>query len=486
MVQSVNQPMICLAHLAALLPATAPGELIRPAQTPQELLLTLLVRVAAIAAMASMLARMASFKRVLFREERTLGQQSQLGAFFGLAFGLGVATRVLLHYKAPDLGLEGSLLAGLLGGPLCGVLAGGIISLPALLNGEWVTTPALLLVGALGAAARRISPEVQEIWHFSPFLDLNIYRWYQRRFGKPRGDWQMLFFVSIVLLQIAWFYLGRTLHGHLFYWDTRGVPVDQELPIRLFYLDSPSHWMKFAIIVASIACVALPIKIWNNTRNEMIVEEQRRLLVEARLAALATQISPHFLFNTLNSISSLIRVNPEMARAMIGKLASILRRLLKRQDAFALLSDEMELIDDYLHIEVVRFGRDKLKIVKEIEHRALAVQVPSMILQPLIENSIKHGLSSRLAGGRITIRAWCSDGRLHLEVEDNGAGMNEETLRRSGEGIGLSNVRERLAMLYGNDCVFRMTSAPGQGTRVEIELPEIPELDIGRAQAAGA
>lgn len=480
--------MLLSFHPFALLVPVAAQVPVPPGETYQATLVTLLVRVGAVAAMASMMIRFNAFKAVLFRESRSLSEQLQLGAFLGLAYGLGVAVRVSLNYKAPDLGLEGSLLAGLLGGPVVGVVAGGIMAIPALLNGQWVTPAALILVGAVGAGARRFSPESDDIWHFSPFVDMNIYRWYQRRFLKPRGDWQMMVFLMIVVLEMAYIWLGRLVHGQanllLRYIDDRAIAAQGRV---LFYLDSPSDGVKFAIIVAGIACVAIPIKVWNNTRNELIVEEQGRLLVEARLAALSTQISPHFLFNTLNSISSLIRVEPELARVMIQKLASILRRLLRRHDAFAWLSEELDLIDDYLDIEVVRFGADKLKIVKEIDEQALTMQIPSMILQPLIENSIKHGISARVSGGVIAIRARRADGRLHLEVEDNGAGMKPWALAQSGQrgGIGLSNVRERLKMLYGSECLFEIHSSPGQGTRIEIDVPEIPEVEVGRSRAAG-
>ncbi len=435
----------------------------------QQLLLTLLVKVGVVASIASILVRSGQFKGLLFRERRTLAQRLQLGAFFGVLFGLGVAVRVTLKYKAPDLGVEGALLAGLLGGHVAGAVAGAITALPALLNGEVLALPVLVLVGLLGGVARRLSPEVADIWHFSPFVDMNIYRWYQRRFGKPRGDWQMMFFSFIVALQAGYLLLGRAAHE------------------RLFHLDSVNNWLKAAIVLASVACVAIPIKIWNNARNEIMLEEQHRLLIEARMDALTSQINPHFLFNTLNSISSLIRLDPELARRMIHKLSNILRRLLRRQETFTSLGEELDFMDDYLNIEVVRFGNHKLQIVKEIDEGTLDMQVPSMLLQPLVENSLRHGLSGRLAGGVVCIRSMRLEGRLLIEVEDNGAGMTGEALARATEsGIGLSNVQERLKVLYGTDFAMRISSQPGQGTRVQIELPEVTvSAPMARAQAQG-
>ena len=228
-----------------------------------------------------------------------------------------------------------------------------------------------------------------------------------------------------------------------------------------------------AIIATAIAAIAIPIKIFNGTRNELRIEEQNRLLVEARMIALTGQINPHFLFNTLNSISSLVRTNPELARQLILRLSNILRRLLRRQETYTPLREELDLVEDYMSIERVRMG-DKLQFSTEVEDGALDAMVPSMLLQPLVENSIKHGISPKIDGGSIRISGRRSSGRLVLEVRDNGVGIPPD--RQDGlydEGVGLSNVRERVKTLYGSDCVFRVVSQEGQGTTVEIELPDL-------------
>ncbi len=147
-----------------------------------------------------------------------------------------------------------------------------------------------------------------------------------------------------------------------------------------------------AIYAASVTAIGIELKIFNSVRIQIKLEEQERLLLHARMEALQNQINPHFLFNTLNSISSLVRFDPEKARDVISKLATILRRLLNSTDSFVPLREEVEFIDNYLDIEVVRFGPDKLRVVKELDPASLDVMVPSMLLQPLVENSIKHGL----------------------------------------------------------------------------------------------
>jgi two-component system LytT family sensor kinase len=195
--------------------------------------------------------------------------------------------------------------------------------------------------------------------------------------------------------------------------------------------------------------------------------------MEARLEALASQINPHFLFNTLNSISTLIRLNPEKARTMVTQLARIMRRRLRNQEHFTPLREELEFIEDYLAIELVRFG-DKLKVLKYIDPLASDMLVPGMLLQPLVENSIKHGISGKIEGGVITLRARRCEGRLVIEVEDDGVGIPESELSTIlNKGVGVTNVKERLKVLYNQDYRMLIDSQPGRGTRIEIELPEM-------------
>jgi two-component system LytT family sensor kinase len=228
-----------------------------------------------------------------------------------------------------------------------------------------------------------------------------------------------------------------------------------------------------ALYAATLFAVVLPLKIWNNTRNENKLEEQQRLLMQARLQALTSQINPHFLFNTLNSVSSLIRTDPHQARLMVLKLARILRRLLRKHENFSPLRDELDFIEDYLSIEVARFG-EKLHFVKEVDAQSLDMLVPSMLLQPLVENCVKHGLSSKIEGGTVWLRTWRLEGRLHLVVEDDGVGIAEAKLAKMLEkGIGVSNVNERLKVLFGADYRMWIDSHPGKGTRIEIEVPEL-------------
>ena len=197
------------------------------------------------------------------------------------------------------------------------------------------------------------------------------------------------------------------------------------------------------------------------------------------LTGMNSLINPHFLFNTLNSVSSLIRTNPDQARAVVYKLSAILRRLLRKSESLSPLREELALIEDYMAIELIRFG-DKLRFVNEVEPDTLDRLVPSMMLQPLVENSIKHGLAGKVEGGMVRIGGRLVGGRLILVVEDDGVGIPEARLATLLEqGIGVSNVNERLKVLFGNGYRMTIDSKPGEGSRTEIELPELTPATVG-------
>ena len=190
-----------------------------------------------------------------------------------------------------------------------------------------------------------------------------------------------------------------------------------------------------------MTAIGIELKIFNSVRIQIKLEEQERLLLHARMEALQNQINPHFLFNTLNSISSLVRFDPDMARDVIFKLATILRRLLNAAARRSRPCGKNS--SSSITISTSRScasGRDKLRVVKELDPASLDVVVPSMLLQPLVENSIKHGLAPKVEGGSIYLRSRVVDSRLIIEVEDDGVGMGaaqlEESSSWSGMGIG--------------------------------------------------
>src|SRR5260370_14548905 len=170
----------------------------------------------------------------------------------------------------------------------------------------------------------------------------------------------------------------------------------------------------------------------------------------------------YYCLMALNIDSSLIRFYDDEARGVVLRVSNILRRLLRKHETFVPLREELQFIDDYLDIEVARFGRDNLEIVKQVDDEALEAFVPSMLLQPIVENCLKHGLAPKIDGGKIQLRTANRDGRLRIEIEDNGMGISEEKMPHVYvEGIGLSNVRERLRVLYGTDFHLDIQSRTG-------------------------
>ena len=425
----------------------------------QFLLTTLIVKLAVMAVLATMLARYHRFRHILIFERRGWIDRLVFTLALGIPLTAGVAARLLLNYKAADLSLEGAFLAGLIAGPYAGALVGVLVGIPAAIAGEVIALPFAVGCGFAGGGLREACPK-EAIWQFTPFvfMDLHKHVWVMVR--KLGVSWQLWLLLAPVALELLRQALGARF----------GVN-------RLFYpgadLGTPSALMMLLVILATVLAVATPIKIWNSARIEHRLQEQEKLLLAAKIEALKSQINPHFLFNTLTSISSLIRSQPETARTLINKLSGLLRRLLRSQEHFVTLREEIESVDEYLDIEVIRFG-PKLRVRKEIAPDTIDVVVPSMILQPLVENCIKHGLSRKVGAGTITIRSWRDQARVMIEVEDDGMGFLLERLEQPmASGIGLANVRERLRVIYGATYQLTMSSEPGKGTRARIEIPEL-------------
>jgi two-component system LytT family sensor kinase len=421
-----------------------------------DLFFILILKVCWAAALAALLVRFSHFRNLLFTENRDSDQKVMLLLFLTPPLAIGVMLR-LVGYRFFDLTLEGSFLMGLIGGRIVGLLGGSLISLPAFGNHEWLSSPMAAMVGLLAGVVRQVMSEKEDIWHFGPFLFLGIPQWLWRLVRYAKGNWAMLPLFACAVLEYAHIKLAAA------------VPSNW-----LFAIHPPNWGYTVVVVLSSMMCVAMPIKIWNNTRTEMNLAQNQQLLLKARMDALTSQINPHFLFNTLNTVSSLIRFDPDMARGVVLKLSNILRRLLRKHETFVPLREELEFIDDYLDIEVIRFGRDKLQIFKEIDPETMASFVPSMLLQPMVENSIKHGLAPRLEGGQIHIRTTHSDGRLFIEIRDNGLGIPSDRLAEVyGGGIGISNVHERLRLLYGDQFKMDIRSQEGQGTQIHIEIPAL-------------
>ena len=426
--------------------------------TDKLILITMLVKLGVVASVASILARGMTFRQLFFADRRRPGQTLALLAFFLVPLTLGVWIRIAVpNFLAADISFETIILLGLLIGPWWAALGGLVLSIPAVVHHEFLALPFDVVVGLLAGWLGRFVKK-EEIWGFTPFIDLSLWRWVRRVMRRPRVDRQFSMLFAIAFAEACRVWLARV------------------FPHRIFALVADAPWLRALVCLSAPITIGIALKVWNALRLEMSFEEQKRLLLEARLDALQRQINPHFLFNTLNSIAALVRSKPELAREMTVKLANILRALLKDHGSYVPLRDELRFTDDYLDIEVVRFGQ-KLRVEKEIDPETLEVLVPSILLQPLIENSIKHGLEPRINGGTVTLRSRLTGDRVRIEVADDGVGMGERpgaTLRRStGAGIGIKNVQERLEVLYGDRARFDVVSNPGRGTLVSIEIPAV-------------
>jgi signal transduction histidine kinase len=227
-----------------------------------------------------------------------------------------------------------------------------------------------------------------------------------------------------------------------------------------FFLDLPAYW---AVVVA-----AQTIRFARTARER----ERRALMAEARLAearllALRAQLQPHFLFNALNTVSVLMREDVDAADRVLVLLSGLLRRTLEAPEAHEVaLRDEVAFLEIYLEIERTRFA-DRLSYRVDVDPDVLDARGPSLILQPLVENAIRHGVARRASPGQVEVAAGRRDGMVHMTVRDDGPGMAPGAT----DGVGLSNTRARLEQLYGGDHRLRLAGAEGGGLVVSLAIP---------------
>lgn len=226
-----------------------------------------------------------------------------------------------------------------------------------------------------------------------------------------------------------------------------------------------THYLIYWAIVAAVHALAY----YRAGRDgELRASQLEARLAQARLQLLTMQIHPHFLFNTLNAVAELVHEDPAKAERMIASLSELLRETLDASSTDRVpLARELELLDRYVDIQRARFG-DRLDVSVHADPGAREALVPHLILQPLVENSIRHGLAARVSAGRIQIRALRRAGELVLEVEDDGAGLIASSAR---EGVGLGNTRARLQELYGARQSVEIRNADGGGTLVRLVMP---------------
>jgi len=242
-----------------------------------------------------------------------------------------------------------------------------------------------------------------------------------------------------------------------------------------FYID---------LIIALLIVIAVHALLYyqNFRASELAQSSLKTQLAQAQLRALKMQLHPHFLFNTLHSISSLVLEDPPKANSMIARLGDFLRLTVDNSEhQLVTLKEETEFLRCYLDIEQVRFG-DRLTVAFELEPQTLSAQVPHLILQPVVENAIQHAIAPRAAQGHINIEAKRLNSLLRVAISDSGPGISSNANSLGKKGVGLSNVRSRLQQIYGPDYRFELMNAGDGGLTVVMEIPFQREADHGIEQ----
>ena len=326
------------------------------------------------------------------------------------------------------------------------------------------------LVGVSFLDALVISAIRFYIWSALSPLIFQITR--RLRFDKPRQWLNNLLFHALVgfLFSIAHslIYIGV-------YWLFEHPGDDVPVSIVRFYVVRFFNSLYFGILIYGLIVIAIHAFFFYQSYQE---EGRKASLLEARLAqsqlrALQMQLHPHFIFNALHSIGSLIFEDPQKASGMVARLGDFLRLTLEHsEDQMVTLRQELEFLRCYLEIEQVRF-QDKLTVRIKTDPASLSARVPHLFLQPIVENAIRHGISPRSAPGRIDIEARRVSGALRVEIKDDGPGMptKKDEASRARRGTGVSNVRARLEQLYGNSYRLDFVNVSGGGLSVIIEIP---------------
>ncbi len=265
-----------------------------------------------------------------------------------------------------------------------------------------------------------------------------------------------------------------------------GAPlVAGAIPGRPF-VDSIALTLSFHVLVhVGVVAAVLGIGFARETRAaELLASRLSAELFSARLATLQTQIHPHFVLNALGGVLPLVTANPPAAQRMVSELGELLKTSLGCPSAFTTLGEELDFVKRYLGIQTARF-QDRLTVLYEVEPGLSHVGIPSFVLQPLVENSIRHGLAVRPGPSRLEVRASRSGERLVLQVKDDGPGAPSGPDVSRSSGIGLANTRKRLRLVYGDEHTFKAQNRPEGGFEVRIELPrrEMREANQASAQA---
>lgn len=346
--------------------------------------------------------------------------------------------------------------------------------------GVW-TLFALFFTSQVALQYNQLSPTPVSFWRILAWQLVSGYIWFAispvilllaKRFPFDDGRWKSSLPVHIVacvviaLIQLA---IDSFVLTRLGYPPNR-PPFESFLDAYKFFVTVNVHLSM--LIYMSVVGTASAYRYYQKYRErELQASQLEARLAQSRLQVLKMQLHPHFLFNTLNAISELIHKDPESADRMLTDLSDLLRLSFENLEVQEIpLKQELEFLEKYLEIEQMRF-HDRLTVNMHIAPDTLDASVPNMLLQPLVENAIKHGIAPRSSGGRIDIDAARSNGHLEISVSDDGLGVPFGDLQNLPEGVGLSNTRRRLRHLYGDKHTFNLRPREKGGISVDMVLP---------------
>jgi len=331
-----------------------------------------------------------------------------------------------------------------------------------------------------------------QFWPYLEFLILKIWLpwvlltpliiWIGRKFPITPQNWSKAVILHTVILVLISILEVGVISFHYHFFETMPDTMKAYEPWQHIghFLFGDSVFL-FNLIIYTFFIAAVNIKNFSEIaqQKELMATQLSNRLMQSQLQTLKMQINPHFLFNTLNVISVLVmKSEKQQANEMINRLSRFFRQSLEENEGhWVTLAEELDRLGQYLAIEKVRFG-DRLTVIEDYESKAMAVKLPSMLLQPLVENAVQHGLGEKESPGTLTIKCQCIADRLKISICDDGVGCNFENHKQYKEGIGISNVRARLKQIYQNDHLFLLSNRQQGGVEVTIEVPtKPPELD---------
>ena len=344
----------------------------------------------------------------------------------------------------------------------------------AFVLGAWVVVSALF--AAQSAVRMNVPLAKVSLYSFASWLPVVLFTPFigavAKRFRFKEGD-RARSTMAHAAMMLTFMIVGAAMMGAL-EWLIPGDIAEPMTLARAMLRAIPAYMaidvLTYVLIAAAFQAIAYSRE---SRERTLMAAELATQLAQARMHVLTAQLHPHFLFNTLNGISALVRENPKRAEQLIARLSELLRNTLDEHSADEIsLRDELDLLGKYLEIQDARFG-DRLTVTVDPDMESLDFRVPRLILQPLVENAIRHGIAPRAAGGTIEISSRVSDLGLTVAVRDDGIGLDEDFTGR--KGLGLSITRARLQQFAGTGATLTLDPEPGGGTKATLYLPTIAQ-----------